>query len=115
MLIGFDRNETWGRIWYRFKRVVEREIESYPMIFHQRNQKPRADLKCSDAGPIAVTTDAFPGPTTAAEPRAMKASPLGTAFTRLCKRRIPEQGLLPDFCLPDFCQTFEGYLPLRAV
>jgi hypothetical protein len=27
MLIGFDRNEIWDRIWYRFKRMVEREIE----------------------------------------------------------------------------------------
>ena len=46
MLIGFDKNETWDRIWYRFKLMVEREIEPYPMVFHQRGQKPRADLKC---------------------------------------------------------------------
>jgi hypothetical protein len=46
MLIGFDKSETWDRIWYRFKRMVEREIEPYPMVFHQRDQKPRAELKC---------------------------------------------------------------------
>ena len=46
MLIGFDKNETWDRIWYRFKLMVERDIEPYPMVFHQRGQKPRADLKC---------------------------------------------------------------------
>ena len=46
MLIGFDKNETWDRIWYRFKRMVERGIEPYPMVFHQRGQQPHADLKC---------------------------------------------------------------------
>ena len=46
MLIGFDKNETWDRIWYRFRLMVERDIEPYPMVFHQRGQKPRADLKC---------------------------------------------------------------------
>ena len=46
MLIGFDKNETWDHIWYRFKLMVERDIEPYPMVFHQRGQKPRADLKC---------------------------------------------------------------------
>jgi hypothetical protein len=46
MLIGFDKQETWDRIWYRFKRMVEREIEPYPMVFQERDQEPRADLKC---------------------------------------------------------------------
>jgi len=26
MLIGFDKHETWDRIWYRFNRMVERDI-----------------------------------------------------------------------------------------
>ena len=46
MLIGFDKNETWDRIWYRFNRMVERGIEPYPMVYHRRGQKPQADLKC---------------------------------------------------------------------
>jgi len=46
MLIGFDKHETWDRIWYRFKRMIERGIEPYPMVFHQRGKQPHADLKC---------------------------------------------------------------------
>jgi hypothetical protein len=46
MLIGFDKHETWDRIWYRFHRMVERGIEPYPMVFHRRGDKPSADLKC---------------------------------------------------------------------
>ena len=46
MLIGFDKNETWDRIWYRFKRMVERDIEPYVMVFHRPGQTPSADLKC---------------------------------------------------------------------
>jgi hypothetical protein len=30
------------------------------------------------------------------------------------KRRFPRIGSLPDFFFPDFCQTFEEALPLRA-
>jgi hypothetical protein len=36
MRIDSDKNETWDRIWYRFKLIVERDIEPYPMVFHQR-------------------------------------------------------------------------------
>jgi hypothetical protein len=36
MLIGFDRDETWDRILYRFNRMVEREIKPYPMVYGQR-------------------------------------------------------------------------------
>ena len=46
MLIGFDKHETWDRIWYRFKRMVDREIEPYPMVFRTRDQAPPTDLKC---------------------------------------------------------------------
>ncbi|HZI85470.1 MAG TPA: hypothetical protein VFD48_01455, partial [Pyrinomonadaceae bacterium] len=34
MLIGFDKRETWDRIWYRFNRMVERHIEPYAMVYH---------------------------------------------------------------------------------
>lgn len=46
MLIGFDKHETWDRIWYRFNRMVERDIEPYAMVFHRPGESPRADLKC---------------------------------------------------------------------
>lgn len=42
MLIGFDKTETWERIWHRFNRMVERGIEPYPMVF----DKSRRDLVC---------------------------------------------------------------------
>lgn len=41
MLIGFDKNETWDRIFYRFDRMVERGIDPYPMPYDQS----RRDLK----------------------------------------------------------------------
>jgi len=40
MLVGFDKNETWDRIWHRFNRMVERGIEPYPMVF----DRSRKDL-----------------------------------------------------------------------
>lgn len=42
MLIGFDKAETWERIWYRFNRMTERKIEPYAMLY----DITRADLKC---------------------------------------------------------------------
>lgn len=36
MLVGFDKKETWDRIWHRFNRMVERGIEPYPMVFDCR-------------------------------------------------------------------------------
>jgi hypothetical protein len=41
MLIGYDKNETWSRIWYRFNKMVERGILPYPMVF----DNSRRDLK----------------------------------------------------------------------
>lgn len=41
MLVGFDKKETWDRIWRRFNRMVERGIKPYPMVFDPR----RRDLK----------------------------------------------------------------------
>lgn len=40
MLIGFDKAETWDRIWHRFNRMVERGIEPYPMVL----DRSRKDL-----------------------------------------------------------------------
>lgn len=41
MLIGYDPEETWDRIWHRFNRMVERGIMPYPMLF----DVTRTDLK----------------------------------------------------------------------
>lgn len=41
MLIGFDKKETWERIFHRFNRMVERGIRPYPMVFDHT----RRDLK----------------------------------------------------------------------
>lgn len=40
MLIGFDKNETWERLWHRFNKMVARGIEPYPMVF----DRSRKDL-----------------------------------------------------------------------
>lgn len=42
MLIGYDKAETWERIWHRFHRMTERGISPYPMVF----DKTRKDLVC---------------------------------------------------------------------
>lgn len=42
MLIGYDPKETWERIWYRFKRMIDRDIKPYPMVF----DRSRTDLLC---------------------------------------------------------------------
>jgi hypothetical protein len=40
MLVGFDKKETWDRLWHRFNRMVERGIEPYPMVFDCRVTDP---------------------------------------------------------------------------
>lgn len=40
MLIGYDIEETWDRIWHRFNLMVEREIRPYPMVYDRK----RTDL-----------------------------------------------------------------------
>lgn len=40
MLIGYDKTETWDRIWHRFNAMVERGIFPYPMVYN----KSRKDL-----------------------------------------------------------------------
>jgi len=36
MLIGYDKAETWDRLWHRFTKMVERQINPYPMVFDRR-------------------------------------------------------------------------------
>ena len=36
MLVGYDKRETWERVLHRFNRMVEREINPYPMIYGER-------------------------------------------------------------------------------
>lgn len=38
MLIGYDKRETWERVFYRFERMTEREIRPYPMIYGDRER-----------------------------------------------------------------------------
>lgn len=40
MLCGYDKAETWDRLWHRFQRMTERGIAPYPMVF----DKARKDL-----------------------------------------------------------------------
>ncbi|MFL6600754.1 MAG: radical SAM protein [Steroidobacteraceae bacterium] len=40
MLVGYDRSETWERIWHRFNRMVDRGIRPYPMVY----DRARKDL-----------------------------------------------------------------------
>lgn len=40
MLVGFDKSETWERIWHRFNRMVELGIRPYPMVY----DRSRKDL-----------------------------------------------------------------------
>jgi len=39
MLVGFDKNETWQRIWHRFNRMTERGIKPYPMVFDRSKKE----------------------------------------------------------------------------
>jgi len=41
MLTGFDPEDTWERIHYRFDRMVERGIRPYPMVFGGDDSHPR--------------------------------------------------------------------------
>ena len=39
MLIGYDKRETWERIFYRFNKMVERKIQPYPMVYNNKNKE----------------------------------------------------------------------------
>jgi len=38
MLVGWDKNETWERVLYRFDRMVARGIRPFPMVFGDRHR-----------------------------------------------------------------------------
>ena len=38
MLVGYDRKETWERVLYRFRRMTERGIRPFPMIYGTRDR-----------------------------------------------------------------------------
>lgn len=40
MLVGYDKKETWPRIWHRFNRMVAAGIRPYPMVY----DRARKDL-----------------------------------------------------------------------
>lgn len=40
MLVGYDKNETWERIWHRFHRMTARGIQPFPMVFDCRSRDP---------------------------------------------------------------------------
>ena len=46
MLIGYDKRETWERLLYRFRRMAERYIKVYPMVYGDKKRSiPLGDLK----------------------------------------------------------------------
>ena len=38
MLVGYDKRETWERVFYRFEKMVARGIRPYPMIYGDRHR-----------------------------------------------------------------------------
>ena len=38
MLVGYDSKETWGRVLYRFDKMVSRGIRPYPMVYGDRSR-----------------------------------------------------------------------------
>jgi hypothetical protein len=38
MLIGYDKRETWERVFYRFEQMTKRKIRPYPMIYGNRDR-----------------------------------------------------------------------------
>lgn len=51
MLIGYDRRETWERLFYRFAKMVEREIRPYPMIYDRERKR---GLELGGLRPLSV-------------------------------------------------------------
>jgi hypothetical protein len=39
MLVGYDKRETWDRVLYRFRRMTERKIRPYPMVYGDRRRQ----------------------------------------------------------------------------
>lgn len=42
MLVGYDKNETWPRIWHRFNRMVAIGVRPYPMVYDRSRRDLRA-------------------------------------------------------------------------
>lgn len=40
MLVGFDKRETWDRIWHRFDKMVKRGVLPFPMVYDCRTADP---------------------------------------------------------------------------
>jgi hypothetical protein len=55
MLIGFDKKETWGRLFHRFKRMADQYILAYPMVYGDRDRT----LPIGELGPMKVR-DRYP-------------------------------------------------------
>jgi hypothetical protein len=67
MLVGFDPDETMDRVLYRFRRMVDRGILPYPMVYDTRSQGPRGGaLQGAQAVP------AMGGPRTVSQPQAAR-------------------------------------------
>lgn len=43
MLVGYDKRETWDRVLYRFRRMTERKIRPYPMVYGERQRQLEPD------------------------------------------------------------------------
>ncbi len=56
MLVGYDKAETWERIWHRFNRMVERGIKPYPMVFDRSRQDLCAFQRWAVTGLYRATT-----------------------------------------------------------
>ena len=41
MLVGYDRRESWDRIWHRYNRMIELGIKPYPMVFGGDDRRGR--------------------------------------------------------------------------
>jgi len=39
MLVGYDKRETWERVLYRFRKMTQRGIRPYPMIYGDRERR----------------------------------------------------------------------------
>ena len=39
MLVGYDKKETWERLFYRLNKMVARGVKPYPMVFGDRQRK----------------------------------------------------------------------------
>jgi hypothetical protein len=55
MLVGFDKHETWDRIHHRFDRMVERDIQPFPMVFDCRATDPERHRRLKQFQRWAVT------------------------------------------------------------